>query len=76
MSKIIATAAIRGAYKLVNQAEEKLNKLIEEKGEKQEIGFPNTAYYLPFILSLFGIEVLYRRRVFLFLWQHQAMGKV
>ena len=57
MSKIIATAAIRGAYKLVNQAEEKLNKLIEEKGEKQEIGFPNTAYYLPFILSLFGIEV-------------------
>lgn len=57
MSKIIATAAIRGAYKLVNQAEEKLNKFIEEKGEKQEIGFPNTAYYLPFILALFGMEV-------------------
>ncbi|KPJ87394.1 MAG: bifunctional acetyl-CoA decarbonylase/synthase complex subunit alpha/beta [Spirochaetes bacterium DG_61] len=57
MSKIIASAAIRGAYKIVNQAEETLNKLIEEKGEKQEIGFPNTAYYLPLTLSMLGMEV-------------------
>ncbi|KPJ86384.1 MAG: bifunctional acetyl-CoA decarbonylase/synthase complex subunit alpha/beta, partial [Spirochaetes bacterium DG_61] len=57
MSKIIATAAIRGAHKLVNQAEVTLNKLIEQKGEKQEIGFPNTAYYLPLTLSMFGMEV-------------------
>jgi len=57
MSKIIASAAIRGAYKYVKEAEEKLNKLIEEKGEKQEVGFPNTAYYLPVILTLTGIEV-------------------
>lgn len=57
MSKIIASAAIRGAHKYVKEAEEKLNKLIEEKGEKQEIGFPNTAYYLPVILTLTGIEV-------------------
>jgi len=57
MSRIIASAAIRGAHKYVKEADEKLNKLIEEKGEKQEIGFPNTAYYLPLILALLGIEV-------------------
>ncbi len=57
MSRIIASAAIRGAHKYVKEAEEKLNELIEEKGEKQEVGFPNTAYYLPVILSLLGIEV-------------------
>ena len=57
MSRIIASAAIRGAHKYVKEAEKKLNKLIEEKGEKQEISFPNTAYYLPIILALLGIEV-------------------
>ncbi|MBC7190680.1 CO dehydrogenase/CO-methylating acetyl-CoA synthase complex subunit beta [Candidatus Aerophobetes bacterium] len=57
MSRIIASAAIRGAHKYVKEAEEKLNRLIEEKGEKQEIGFPNTAYYLPLILALLGIKV-------------------
>jgi len=57
MSKIIASAAIRGAHKYVKEAEEKLNKLIEGKGEKQEVSFPNTAYYLPVIFSLLGIEV-------------------
>jgi len=57
MSKIIASAAIRGAHKYVKEADEKLNKLIKEKGEKQEVGFPNTAYYLPVIFSLLGIKV-------------------
>ncbi len=57
MSRIIASAAIRGAYKYVKEAEEKLNRLIEEKGEKEAIGFPNTAYYLPLILALTGIKV-------------------
>jgi len=57
MSRIIASAAIRGAHKYVKEAEEKLNKLIEEKGEKQEVSFPNTAYYLPVIFSLLGIKV-------------------
>ncbi len=57
MSRIIASAAIRGAHKYVKEAEEKLNELIEGKGEKQEVGFPNTAYYLPVILALLGMEV-------------------
>jgi acetyl-CoA synthase len=57
MSRIIASAAIRGAHKYVKEADEKLNKLIEEKGEEQAVGFPNTAYYLPVIFSLLGIKV-------------------
>jgi len=57
MSRIIASAAIRGAHKYVKEADEKLNRLIEEKGEKQEVSFPNTAYYLPVVLILTGIEV-------------------
>ncbi len=57
MSKIIATAAIRGAHKYVERAEKKLETTIEEKGPEKEVGFPNTGYYLPLILSLTGIEV-------------------
>ncbi len=57
MSKIIASAAIRGAHKYVKEAEEKLNKLIEEKGPDEKVAFPNTAYYLPVIYSLIGMEV-------------------
>jgi len=57
MSRIIASAAIRGAYKYIKEAEEKLNKMIEEKGPDQAIGFPNTAYYLPLILAILGIKV-------------------
>ena len=33
MSKLIASAAIRGAHRLVKQAEEMLEKAIAEKGE-------------------------------------------
>lgn len=57
MSKIIASAAIRGAHKYVNQAEEQLEALITEKGPDFEVSYPNTAYYLPIILALLGIEV-------------------
>ena len=57
MSKIIASAAIRGAHKYVKEAEEKLNKLIEEKGPDEKVAFPNTAYYLPVIYALLGMEV-------------------
>ena len=33
MSRIIATAAIRGAHSIVKQAEEKLREAIESKGK-------------------------------------------
>ncbi len=57
MSRIIARAAIRGAYKYVDQAERELNEALEAYGPTKAIGFPNTAYYLPLILALTGIEV-------------------
>ena len=57
MSKIIASAAIRGAHKIYNKAEEKHSKALERFGPEQEVGFPNTAYYLPIIYAMTGIGV-------------------
>lgn len=57
MSKIVATAAIAGAQALVREAEETVNKAIEEKGKNQEIGFPETAFFLPMANALLGAEV-------------------
>ncbi len=57
MSKIIATAAIRGAHKIVKQAEEKLQEAIEKKGKDEKVEYPNTAYYLPIILLFLGQKV-------------------
>jgi acetyl-CoA synthase len=57
MSKIIASAAIRGAHKIIGQADEKWRQAMEEHGGNQEVGFPNTAYYLPVIYGILGIKV-------------------
>lgn len=57
MSRIIATAAIKGAHKLVAQAEKKWTEAVEAKGEDAVVEFPNTAYFLPVIYSILGIEV-------------------
>lgn len=57
MSKIIASAAIRGAHKIYNKAEEKFRDAMERFGPNQEVGFPNTAYYLPIIYAITGIGV-------------------
>jgi acetyl-CoA synthase len=57
MSKIIATAAIRGAHKLVGQAEKALAKAIEEKGKDAPVAYPSTAYYLPILLLFLGQKV-------------------
>ena len=57
MSKIICSAAIRGAHKIVVQAEEKLKQAIEEKGADTTVEFPNTGYYIPIIYSMTGIAV-------------------
>jgi acetyl-CoA synthase len=57
MSKIIATAAIRGAHELVKQAEEALGKAIDKKGKDTPVAYPNTAYYLPIILLFLGQKV-------------------
>ncbi|MFW6137689.1 MAG: acetyl-CoA decarbonylase/synthase complex subunit alpha/beta [Spirochaetota bacterium] len=57
MSKIIATAAIRGAHKIVDQAEEMLSKAIESKGKDAAVEYPNTAYFLPIMLLFLGQKV-------------------
>jgi len=57
MSKIIASAAIRGAHKIYNNAEACYERALEKYGPEQEIGFPNTAYYLPIIYAMTGIGV-------------------
>jgi len=57
MSKIIASAAIRGAYKIVDQAEKKWQQAMDKWGANEPVGFPNTAYYLPVIYGMTGIKV-------------------
>lgn len=57
MSKIIAAAAIRGAHKIVDRAEEKYKQAVDKFGPNQEVAFPNTAYYLPIIYGMLGEKV-------------------
>lgn len=57
MSKIIASAAIRGAHKIVERSESKWKEAVDKHGTNQEVAFPNTAYYLPVIYSILGIKV-------------------
>ncbi|MBU3937516.1 MAG: CO dehydrogenase/CO-methylating acetyl-CoA synthase complex subunit beta, partial [Proteobacteria bacterium] len=57
MSKIICSAAIRGAHKIVDMAEAKFEEAIKKYGPEQEVHFPNTAYFLPVIYSMLGAKV-------------------
>jgi acetyl-CoA synthase len=57
MSRIIASAAIRGAHEYVTEAETKLAATMESKGGATRLEFPNTAFYLPLTLALTGREV-------------------
>jgi acetyl-CoA synthase len=57
VSKIIASAAIRGAHNWVEQAETRLAQLKESIGAEHAVEFPNTAYYLPVVYGLTGEKV-------------------
>ena len=57
MSRIIAAAAIRGAHKIIDRAEKKLNEVIEGYGKDQAVAFPNTGYFLPVIYGMTGMKV-------------------
>jgi acetyl-CoA synthase len=57
MSKIIASAAIRGAYKIIGNAEKKWQEAMDKWGAGEPVGFPNTAYYLPVIYGILGNKV-------------------
>ena len=57
MSKIIASAVIRGAQRIAGQAEDILRQAIKEKGRDCHVEFPNTGYYIPIIYSMTGRAV-------------------
>ncbi len=57
MSKLVAFAAIQGAYNIVSKAEGKYKQALESYGGSQKLEFPNTAYFLPIIYSLTGMKV-------------------
>ncbi|MDD5496793.1 MAG: CO dehydrogenase/CO-methylating acetyl-CoA synthase complex subunit beta, partial [Candidatus Omnitrophica bacterium] len=57
MSKVVAGLMVKGAEKVVGEAEEFLNKAIKEKGENEKVAFPETAFYLPLANALLGAEV-------------------
>ena len=57
MSKIIASSVIRGAHKIVDQAEKKWQQAMDKWGSNEPVGFPNTAYYLPVIYGIMGLKV-------------------
>ncbi len=57
MSRFIATRAIRGANHIVQEAEDLLERALTKHGSDTKVAFPNTAYYLPVIYGLTGVEV-------------------
>ncbi|MBI4972351.1 MAG: CO dehydrogenase/CO-methylating acetyl-CoA synthase complex subunit beta, partial [Candidatus Omnitrophica bacterium] len=57
MSKLVASAVIRGASEIFKQAADFLDKAIKEKGPQAKIGFPETAFYLPMANALLGAKV-------------------
>jgi len=57
VSKLIASAVIRGAHKIISRAEEKFKEARDKFGENQVVEFPNTGYYLPIIYGMLGYKV-------------------
>lgn len=57
MSKLILSAAISGAHKIVARAEKQYQEALAKWGPDHEVGFPDTAYYLPVIYAMLGIPV-------------------
>ncbi|MFC2047003.1 acetyl-CoA decarbonylase/synthase complex subunit alpha/beta [Chloroflexota bacterium] len=57
MSKIVASAVIRGAHKVVDQADKKWQQAMDKWGASEPVGFPNTAYFLPVIYGILGTKI-------------------
>lgn len=57
MSKIIASAGIRGARTIVDRFEDQWKKAMDSHGGKAEVNFTNTGYYLPVIYGMLGHKV-------------------
>jgi len=57
MSRLVAFAAIQGAYNIISKAEGAFKRAMDKYGPNQPLAFPNTAYYLPVIYSILGMKV-------------------
>ncbi|MDR0502954.1 MAG: CO dehydrogenase/CO-methylating acetyl-CoA synthase complex subunit beta [Treponema sp.] len=57
MSKLICTSAIDGAVSFVNQALNKVDEAVKQKGLDCAVGFPDTNYFLPVIYSFTGKQM-------------------
>ncbi|NQT06794.1 MAG: CO dehydrogenase/CO-methylating acetyl-CoA synthase complex subunit beta [Candidatus Omnitrophica bacterium] len=57
MSKIVAGAAIRGAKKIIGEAQKLYDQALKEKGKDAAVEFPETAFFLPMAYALLGLEV-------------------
>ncbi|MGQ9730022.1 MAG: acetyl-CoA decarbonylase/synthase complex subunit alpha/beta [Candidatus Zipacnadales bacterium] len=57
MSRIVTQAAVRGAHDILRRAESLYQQCLEKYEGSQEIGFPETAYYLPMIYALLDQEI-------------------
>jgi acetyl-CoA synthase len=57
MSKIIATAVMRGTRDLVARTDELLKTTIAAKGKDYAFEFPDTAFYLPMIYAMKAFKV-------------------
>lgn len=57
MSRYIATRAIRGAHAVVDDFAGQLEQALAAHGADTPIAFPNTAYYLPFVLGMTGRSI-------------------
>jgi acetyl-CoA synthase len=57
MSRLVAFAAIQGAYNIISKVEGKFKQAMEKYGPDQALAFPNTAYFLPVIYSILGMKV-------------------
>ncbi len=57
MSKIIASAGIRGAQKIFARVSKKYDEAMEKFGPSAEVNFTNTGYYLPIIYGILGHKI-------------------
>lgn len=57
MSRLVAFAAIQGAYNIVSKVDGAFKRAMDKYGANQPLAFPNTAYYLPVIYSVLGVKI-------------------
>ena len=57
MSREVMAAAIRGATAFVHEARTKLDEAIAARGADHPVEFPATAFQLPMIHALMGLEI-------------------